>query len=184
PTGYAVLDAMNVDQPEFARFIYTDNPGETAARFDSSVNVAFVPGVNPDPFYITMSRGVNAAAARYGATVIQQDPERFDPTVQTPIIQALVARGDIAVLITAATDKEQMVPVLQSVADAGIPVISVDTFIGDGDYAAGPVTFPLSYIGSDNVQGGFIACAGRKPGCRGEDLYLQRQPRHFHHRPA
>src|SRR2546427_129720 len=26
-----------------------------------------------------------------------------------------------------------------------------------GDYASGPVTFPLSYIGSDNVQGGKIA---------------------------
>src|SRR5919205_873566 len=30
--------------------------------------------------------------------------------------------------------------------------------IVDGDYENGPVTFPLSYIGSDNVQGGQIAC--------------------------
>jgi len=158
PTGYAVLTAENVDLPEFSRFIYTDNAGDSAARFEG-VNLAFVPGVNPDPFYITMSRGVNKAAERFGVTVIQQDPERFDPTVQTPIINALVARGDITALITAATDKEQMVPVLQSVVDAGVDVVSVDTFIGDGDYVNGPVTFPLSYIGSDNVQGGFIACS-------------------------
>jgi len=126
---------------------------------DDGITIAFVPGVNPDPFYITMAAGVNQAAADMGVTVIQQDPERFDPTVQTPIINALVARGDISALITAATDREQMIPVLQSVNDAGIPVISVDTFIGDGDYESGPVTFPLSYIGSDNVQGGFIACS-------------------------
>ncbi len=126
---------------------------------DDSYTIAFVPGVNPDPFYITMAAGINQAASDMGVTVIQQDPEKFDPTIQTPIINALVARGDIDLLITAATDKEQMVPVLQGVNDAGIPVISVDTFIGDGDYAAGPVTFPLSYIGSDNVQGGFIACS-------------------------
>jgi ribose transport system substrate-binding protein len=158
PTGYAVITADNVDDPDVARFIYTSNAAEPAPAL-SDFTVAFVPGVNPDPFYITMARGVNAAANRFGITVIQQDPQRFDPTVQTPIINALVARGDIDALITAATDKEQMIPVLQSVNDAGIPVISVDTFIGDGDYVSGPVTFPLSYIGSDNVQGGFIACS-------------------------
>jgi ribose transport system substrate-binding protein len=158
PTGYAVITIDNVDDPNVARFIYTSNTAAPAPAL-SDFTVAFVPGVNPDPFYITMARGVNAAAGRFGITVIQQDPQRFDPTVQTPIINALVARGDISALITAATDKEQMVPVLQSVHDAGIPVISVDTFIGDGDYVSGPVTFPLSYIGSDNVQGGFIACS-------------------------
>ena len=43
---------------------------------------------------------------------------------------------------------------------AGINVFSVDTYIGDngGDYTSGDVTFPLSYIGSDNVQGGKVAC--------------------------
>jgi ribose transport system substrate-binding protein len=33
----------------------------------------------------------------------------------------------------------------------------VDTFLGDGDYVNGKVTFPISYIGSDNVEGGKIA---------------------------
>jgi ribose transport system substrate-binding protein len=51
-----------------------------------------------------------------------------------------------------------MIPPLQRANDAGIKVISVDTYIGDGDYDTGPVTFPLSYIGSDNVQGGQIGC--------------------------
>ncbi|MEM6529686.1 MAG: ABC transporter substrate-binding protein, partial [Chloroflexota bacterium] len=126
---------------------------------DDGLTIAFVPGVNPDPFYVTMSAGINQAAADLGVTVIQQDPEEFNPTVQTPIIEALVARGDIDYLVTAATDSQQMIPVLQNVNDAGIGVISVDTFIGDGDYANGEVTFPLSYIGSDNTQGGYIACS-------------------------
>jgi ribose transport system substrate-binding protein len=51
-----------------------------------------------------------------------------------------------------------MIEPLQRANDAGIKVISVDTYIGDGDYENGPVTFPLSYIGSDNVQGGQIGC--------------------------
>jgi ribose transport system substrate-binding protein len=69
----------------------------------------------------------------------------------------MVARGDLDYLIIAPVDKEQMIAPLQSAVDAGIKVITVDTFLGDGDYVNGPVTFPLSYIGSDNVEGGRIA---------------------------
>ena len=158
-TGYAVIDISNVDDPDVARFIYTSNTSDPAPALDESYNLAFVPGVNPDPFYITMSRGVYAAAGRLGINVIQQDPERFDVTVSAPIIEALIARGDIASLVTAPNDKEQSIPVLQSAHESGIPVLTVDTFIGDGNYADGEVTFPLTYIGSDNTQGGYIACS-------------------------
>jgi len=157
PTGFAVMNIDNVDDPEIARFIYTETTRDRDPELD--LTLAFVPGVNPDPFYITMATGVNAAANMLdGVQVIQQDPEEFNPTVQTPIIEALVARGDIDYLITAPTDSEQMIPVLENVNDSGIPVISVDTFIGDGDYETGEVTFPLSYIGSNNTDGGRIAC--------------------------
>ena len=132
-------------------------PGAMAQ--DDAYTIAFVPGVNPDPFYITMSAGVNQAATDLGLKVIQQDPERFDVTISAPIIEALIARGDIDALVTAPNDKEQSIPVLQEAHEAGIPVLTVDTFIGDGNYADGEVTFPISYIGSDNVQGGYIACS-------------------------
>ncbi len=173
-TGYAVITADNVGDPEVARFIYTSNTSDAAPALDSSYNLAFVPGVNPDPFYITMSRGVYAAAARFGINVIQQDPERFDVTVSAPIIEALVARGDIDALVTAPNDREQSIPVLQEAHDAGIPVLTVDTFIGDGNYADGEVTFPLTYIGSDNVQGGYIACSALADQLgEGAQIYIQ-----------
>jgi ribose transport system substrate-binding protein len=121
--------------------------------------IGFVPGVNPDSFYITMATGVNQAAADLGVDIVQQDPEQFNVQFSVPIIEALIAAGEIDALVTAPNDKEQSIPVLQKAHDAGIPVLTVDTFIGDGDYANGPVTFPLSYVGSDNVQGGYIACS-------------------------
>ncbi len=159
PTGYAIITADNVDDPNVSRFFYTSDTSDPASALDSSYNLAFVPGVNPDPFYITMSRGVNAAAGRLGINVIQQDPQEFDVAFSAPIIEALIARGDISSLVTAPNDKEQSIPVLQNAHDAGIPVLTVDTFIGDGNYANGEVTFPLSYIGSDNTLGGYIACS-------------------------
>ncbi len=127
-----------------------------AAGQDDLPKIGFLPGV-VDPFYQVMELGVNAAVADFGLEVVSQYPETWGPTVQTPILDALVARGDLDYLITAPTDREQMVAPLQAAIDAGIKVITVDTFLGDGDYVNGPVTFPLSYIGSDNVEGGRIA---------------------------
>lgn len=145
-----------------------------SAQDDGNYTIAFVPGVNPDPFYITMASGVYQAASDMGVTIIQQDPERFDVTVSAPIIEALVARGDIDALVTAPNDKEQSIPVLQEAHEAGIPVLTVDTFIGDGDYENGEVTFPLSYIGSDNFQGGYIACSALADALgEGAKIYIQ-----------
>ena len=118
--------------------------------------IGFLPGV-VDPFYQVMEIGVNEAVADFGLEVVTQYPDTWGPTVQTPILDAMVARGDLDYLIIAPTDKEQMVAPLQAAIDAGIKVITVDTFLGDGDYVNGPVTFPISYIGSDNVEGGRIA---------------------------
>ncbi len=118
--------------------------------------IGFLPGV-VDPFYLVMEIGVNEAAADFGLEVVTQYPQTWGPTVQTPILDAMVGRGDLTYLIIAPTDKEQMVAPLQRAIDAGIKVITVDTFLGDGDYVNGKVTFPISYIGSDNVEGGRIA---------------------------
>ena len=118
--------------------------------------IGFLPGV-VDPFYQVMEVGVNEAAADFGLEVVTQYPQTWGPSIQTPILDAMVARRDLTYLVIAPTDKEQMVAPLQRAIDAGIKVITVDTFLGDGDYVNGKVTFPISYIGSDNLEGGRIA---------------------------
>lgn len=126
---------------------------------DDGITIGFLPGV-VDPFYQVMEIGVNAAASDLGVKVVTQIPATWGVEVQTPILDAMVARGDIDYLVIAPTDKDQMVSPLQLALEAGIKVITVDTFLGDGDYANGPVTFPISYIGSDNVEGGRISARG------------------------
>jgi ribose transport system substrate-binding protein len=130
-----------------------------AAPAQDQIKIGFLPGV-VDPFYQVMQLGVERAAKDLGIEVVTQIPQTWGVEVQTPILDALVARGDLDYLITAPTDKDQMVGPLQAAVDAGIKVITVDTFLGDGDYAGGPVTFPISYIGSDNVEGGRISARG------------------------
>jgi ribose transport system substrate-binding protein len=117
---------------------------------------ALIVGVKGDPFYVTMQKGAQAEAQKLGVNLLVDGPAQFSATLQTPIVDAYIARK-VDVMIIAACDKQAMIAPLQRANAAGIKVISVDTYIGNGDYASGPVTFPLSYIGSDNVQGGKIA---------------------------
>jgi len=124
-----------------------------------TIKIGFLPGV-VDPFYQVMQLGVEAAAKKLNIEVVTQIPATWGVEVQTPILDALVARGDLDYIVIAPTDKDQMIGPLKAALDAGIKVITVDTFVGDGDYVNGPVTFPISYIGSDNVEGGRIAARG------------------------
>jgi ribose transport system substrate-binding protein len=129
------------------------------AAAQAKLKIGFLPGV-VDPFYQVMQLGVETAAKDLGIEVVTQIPPTWGVEVQTPILDALIARGDLNYIITAPTDKDQMVGPLKAAVDAGIKVITVDTFLGDGDYVKGPVTFPISYIGSDNVEGGRISARG------------------------
>ena len=131
--------------------------------------ITLIPGLTTDAFYITMNAGAQAAAEALGITVNFQGAEEFNPTLQVPVLDAVIARGPDAILI-APTDTTQLIAPLQSAVDAGIPVITVDTFIGDGQYqdGAGDGDFPLSYIASDNVAGGRIAARAMADAIGGE----------------
>ena len=118
--------------------------------------LALVPGIQNDAFYTTMQKGAQTRATELAATLLVDAPARFDASLQIPIVNAMIARKVDALLI-AACDKEAMIEPLKRAHNAGIKIISVDTYIGDGNYIQGPVTFPISYIGSDNVEGGRIA---------------------------
>ena len=130
-----------------------------ASAQEEKIKIGFLPGV-VDPFYQVMQIGVEKAAAELGIEVVTQIPPTWGVEAQTPLLNAMIARGDLNYIITAPTDKDQMVAPLQAAVDAGIKVITVDTFLGDGDYENGPVKFPISYIGSDNVEGGRISARG------------------------
>ncbi|MDQ0474551.1 ABC transporter substrate-binding protein [Labrys wisconsinensis] len=125
---------------------------------DKKFTIALIPGLTTDGFYITMRKGAEAAAKAVGADLVFQGAPEFNPVLQVPVLDAIIARKPDAILI-APTDKVQLVQPLKKAADAGIPVITVDTFIGTGKYqsGAGDADFPLAYIASDNVLGGRIA---------------------------
>ncbi len=136
---------------------------------DKKFTIALVPGLTTDGFYITMNRGAQAAADALGVELVFQGAPDFNPVTQVPVLDAVIARAPDAILI-APTDTTQLVEPLRKAFDAGIPVITVDTFIGTGKYqtGAGDADFPLSYIASDNVLGGKIAARALAAAIGGE----------------
>jgi ribose transport system substrate-binding protein len=105
-----------------------------------------------------MHKGADQAAKALGVDLVFQGAPDFNPVTQVPVLNAIIGRKPDAILI-APTDKVQLVESLKKAVDAGIPVLTVDTFIGDGHYQTGNgnADFPLSYIASDNILGGEIA---------------------------
>ncbi len=130
---------------------------DEAAAQDTKT-IALIPGLTTDAFYITMRKGAQHAADALGVELLFQGGPEFNPTVQVPVLNAVIARQPDAILI-APTDKQQLIAPLKQAIDAGIAVITVDTFIDDGRYqdGNGEGDFPLSYVASDNVLGGHMA---------------------------
>jgi ribose transport system substrate-binding protein len=117
--------------------------------------ILFMPGV-ADPFYFTMEKGIQAKAKELGAELtVAEYPKAWGPENQIPILQATAARQKYDLLLIAPTSTDALKAPLKAIYDKGTEIITVDTYIGDGDYSKkSDYSFPLSYIGSDNELGG------------------------------
>ncbi len=145
----------------------------TTIRAQKKALLALIKGRQDDAFYTTMEKGAQARARELNAPLLVAAPAQFDPRLQIPLVDTMIAKK-VDVLMIAACDKVALIKPLRRAYDAGIKVISVDTFIGDGNYTNGPVTFPLSYIGSDNGEGGKIGGIALIKAIGGEGkIYIQ-----------
>jgi ribose transport system substrate-binding protein len=143
PTGSSTnTAARNLDAP-------TASAAVAPAKAKKNYNVQFIQGVSGDEFYITMQCGVQAEAAKLGVTVKTQGPQKFDPTLQKPVLDSVVAAKPDAILI-APTDVTAMQTPLEAATAAGIKIVLVDTTVEDPSFAA-------SAIASDNEGGGKAA---------------------------
>ena len=119
--------------------------------------ILFMPGV-ADPFYFTMEKGIQKKVAELGASVkliVAEYPKSWGPEAQVPILEAATAQGGIDLILIAPTSTDALVAPLKKLYDQGIAIITVDTYLGDGDYSKdSDFSFPLSYIGTDNKLGG------------------------------
>ncbi|UCF96577.1 MAG: substrate-binding domain-containing protein [Spirochaetaceae bacterium] len=123
---------------------------------EGKLTFAYMSGIE-DPFMRMIEKGAQAKAEELGVEIMTAEyPKAWGPDIQVPILEALSARGGFDFLIVVPTGVEALIAPLKKIHDKGIPMITTDTFLGDGDYSKpSSYSFPLAYIGTDNELGGY-----------------------------
>jgi ribose transport system substrate-binding protein len=123
--------------------------GTSQSKGSGRYRLTLIVGVRGDEFYTTMACGAQEEARKLGVDLTVQGPAQFDPSLQTPIVNAVAAAKPDAVMI-APTDATAMYAPVKHLADDGIKVVFVDTTLNQAG-------FGVSQIGSDNEAAGAAA---------------------------
>ena len=127
-----------------------------AADQQGELTVAFVPKALNSPFWGQMQQAGEKEAAALGVNLVSLAADReTDVERQYQIIENLIQQGVDAILLAPSGSKE-LVPAIKKANEAGIPVLLLDTRI-DVEAAESVGAEVLTYIGSDNFEGGAVA---------------------------
>jgi ribose transport system substrate-binding protein len=141
--------------------------------------IAFVMKTLNHPFFIDMQNGAQEAADSLDINLIVQAAEReLDVEKQMQIIENLIQRKVSALCVTPSGSRE-LVPVIVKANQAKIPVLTVDTRVDSVTLAEAGGNV-VTYIGSDNFEGGRIAgkFVAEQLGGKGKVAILEGIPGH------
>lgn len=105
-----------------------------------------------NPFFVTLEDTIREEVEKNGDKLVSVDPAN-DVTLQIQQIEDLISQ-DIDAMFLNPAEAEGILPALDALKEAGIPIINFDTEVADMDYV-------VSYAGSDNYNAGKVC---------GEDL--------------
>jgi ribose transport system substrate-binding protein len=132
-------------------------------------NITLMVGVKGDPFYVSMQCGAQTEAKRLGYKLQVQGPDKFDATLQNPLLDAVAAAKPAALLVAPNDVKASAAP-LKRIQSAGTKVVLVDTIVTDRSIG-------VSRIATDNKLGGVKAAdALRQLGVTGKVLVISADP--------
>lgn len=126
-----------------------DTAQSASATKKAGYNVVLITNDSFDPFYVTLAKGAKAEAKKLGVNLNWQASSTVGLKEQTQILQAAIAKKPDFILMSI-VDAKGMIGPLKEVADAGIPVITVDTDVTDKSLRMATIT-------SDNFLGGVVA---------------------------
>lgn len=120
------------------------------------------------PFFIYLRDNVMAEAETLGVKVITMDAEDV-AAKQMAICEDFIARGVDGVLMSP-IGTDSLVPAVEALNQAGIPVATVDRKVGGGQV--------LVHVGADNVEGGRAAARyiAERLGGKGKVIELEGTP--------
>lgn len=144
--GALVLAACGSSDSSTSATSSAAGAASSAAAGGGGKKVTLMVGVKGDPFYISMECGAKEAVAAAGATLDVQGPDKFDATLQNPMLDAVAAAKPDALLV-APNDVKASTPSLKRIQDGGSKVVLVDTVVDDPSIG-------VSRIATNNSLGG------------------------------
>jgi ribose transport system permease protein len=145
----------------------------------TTLTVAFVPKQIGSPFWLAMRRGAEDEARRLGVRLVTLAADReTDVERQHQIVENLIEQG-VSALVLAPSGAKEVIPAVTKANQAKVPVLIVDSDL-DRPTAAAAGASTLTYIGSDNREGGRIAgeAVARWLGGQGAVAVLEGIPGH------
>lgn len=100
-----------------------------------------------NPFFVILEKTIREGVEARGDKLITTDPAN-DVTLQITQIEDMITQGIDAIFLNPA-EAEGILPALDMLKEAGIPILNFDTEVAELSYA-------FSYVGSDNYNAGFV----------------------------
>jgi ribose transport system substrate-binding protein len=120
--------------------------GSSGGEGVSGKKFVLMQGVKGDPFYISMECGAKEKAKELGVDLQVQGPDKFDATLQNPLLDAVAASKPAALLVAPNDVKASATPI-KRIQERGTKVVLVDTTVDD-------TSVGVSRIATDNNLGG------------------------------
>lgn len=137
-------DAVAADTEEAA--------DDTAAASEGGRVFGYTCMDGTNPFFVALEGAIREVVESNGDTLISMDPAN-DSNTQVNQIEDMISRG-VQIMFVNPVDADGIIPALDMLQQAEIPMFGFDTEVGDMSYL-------VSYAGSDNYNAGYVC---------GEDL--------------
>lgn len=100
-----------------------------------------------NPFFVALENAIKEVVEANGDELISMDPAN-DSNTQIDQIEDMISRG-VEMMFINPVDADGIMPALDMLKDAEIPMFGFDTEVGDLSYL-------VSYAGSDNFNAGYV----------------------------
>lgn len=137
------------------------NSGDSSAAASDSDSgdkgeIALLPMTLDNEFYVSMKNGAAEKCAELGYTLVTQSgTSHGDAAEQLQLMETMIQKKVKAIMITPCSSTG-VISGIKKANEAGIPVIILDTEV-DRDALTEQGAETLTYIGSDNYNGGKVA---------------------------
>ena len=100
-----------------------------------------------NPFFVALEGAIKEVVEANGDELISLDPQNSNEK-QIALVEDIISQGVVAMFVNP-VDREGIIPALDKLKEAGIPIFGFDTEVADMSYL-------VSYAGSDNYNAGYV----------------------------